>query len=187
MPRTIRLSASLLGLVLMTSGCFGPFQLTRRLYAWNAQAGDKWPREFMFLVLTWVPVYGVAVLGDAIVFNTIEFWTGKNPVDAPSGRRSAMPQVKRLVRGNAEVLLTYTPQESGSELRIQQFRSGRAAGSFHVQRRDGMTVGSDADGHVLFTARSSPDGSVVVRDVHGRSVAVYAAGASEQPTSTSRQ
>lgn len=34
----------------------------------------------MFIGLTIIPVYDICLLADAIVFNSIEFWTGNNPV-----------------------------------------------------------------------------------------------------------
>lgn len=71
---------------LFVSGCYGPFNLTRRLYTWNSESGKtKWEKEFLFLLLAWAPVYSLTVLGDALVFNAMEFWTGKNPVDPPEG------------------------------------------------------------------------------------------------------
>ena len=82
--RAFRFGAAVLALAVFASGCYGPFNLTRRLYRWNAQAGhDPWEREFIFLLLTWVPIYGIAITADTIAFNSMQFWTGKNPVDPP--------------------------------------------------------------------------------------------------------
>lgn len=73
--------ASLLILASMTTACYGPFNLTRNLWHWNGTFENKWGREGMYLVLTIVPVYPICVLGDALIFNSIEFWGGKNPID----------------------------------------------------------------------------------------------------------
>lgn len=174
LPQAIRAGA--LGLsLLLGAGCYGPFQLTRKLYQWNAQAGDKWPQEFMFLVLTWVPVYGVATLADAIVFNSIEFWTGNNPVEsAPS------PKTKHVARHADSAALTYIPLSEGGDLFIKQFQQGKAAGSLHVQKRQSMAVGLDEDGHVLLSAQTLADGSILVRDGHGKQMASYSADQVEQ-------
>ena len=51
---------------LLLSGCYGPFYLTRKVYHWNGQVGDKWVNEAVFLLLSWAPVYGFATLFDAI-------------------------------------------------------------------------------------------------------------------------
>ena len=174
MRHTERLTAGILALGLFASGCYGPFNLTRRLYQWNGQVGTtKWEREFIFILLAGAPVYGLTVVGDAVVFNSMEFWTGKNPVEPPSMKRSALPQTKRIARGSNEALLTYTPTAEGAQLLIEQFHRGQPAGSLRIQRRDGMTVGLDAEGKVLLTAHSSLDGGIVIRDRDGQQLASY--------------
>src|SRR3989338_189962 len=126
MQRSHRIGIGLLALALFVSGCYGPFNLTRRLYRWNGQVGTtKWEREFIFVLLAWLPIYGLSVLGDAVVFNSMEFWTGKNPVDPPSKTRSELPQIKRIVRGEQEAVLTYTTDAAGPHLRIEQFDRGQ--------------------------------------------------------------
>lgn len=170
MARSMRMAAGILALGLAAGGCYGPFNLTRRLYQWNGQIQGKWEKEFVFLILAYVPVYGLAVTADALIFNSMEFWTGNNPVDPPS-KTSALPKTKRIVRGDAEVVLTYRPIASSPELTIEQFHRGRPAGTLRLQRRGAMTVGMDAKGEVLLTARTQPDGTVVVSDAQGRPVA----------------
>ena len=69
------------------SGCFGRFELTRKVYKFNKEVSpDKWIQWLAFLLITIVPIYGVAVLFDAVVANSVEFWTGKNPVTADMQR-----------------------------------------------------------------------------------------------------
>lgn len=68
-----------------SSACFGSFNLTRKLWSWNKGVStEKFVRELVFLGLNIVPVYQVAGFIDVIVINSIEFWTGKNPVDMSS-------------------------------------------------------------------------------------------------------
>ena len=170
MRRSHRLISLALAASVLTSGCYGSFNLTRQVYHWNGQVGDKWPREFMFLVLTWVPVYGIAGLADAVVFNSIEFWNGKNPVEAPTAKQA---QTKRLVRGTDEIILAYSPISEGGQLYIDQYHQGRPATSLHIHRQGGLTVGNDADGHVLLTAQTLSDGSILIRDGNGKQMASY--------------
>jgi hypothetical protein len=76
-----RRAAAAGALALLASGCFGEFAATRALYKWNSEVSpNKWLRWLVFLVLAILPVYGLFVLADAIVINTIEFFSGKNPV-----------------------------------------------------------------------------------------------------------
>ena len=186
MRRTHRAGLGLLALALFASGCYGPFNLTRRLYQWNGQVGTtKWEREFMFILLAWAPVYGLTVLGDAVVFNSMEFWSGKNPVEPP--KQSALPQTKRIARGPDEALLTYAHTPSGAQLQVEQFRQGRPAGSLRLQRRAGVTVGLDERGRILLTAQSRPDGGIVVSDARGQQVASYSGDQVEQFLRSARQ
>jgi len=99
--------ASLLLLGSLSSGCYGPFNLTRNLHHWNGSIENKWGREGVFLVLAIIPVYGICMLGDAIIFNSIEFWGGENPIK-PSAMSTTgeMDQVAAVVGLQYEVITT---------------------------------------------------------------------------------
>lgn len=62
------------------TGCYGKFQLTRKVYEINGQVKDKFLRSATTWAFIIIPVYGVAALLDFVLFNTVEFWTGKNPI-----------------------------------------------------------------------------------------------------------
>ena len=65
---------------LATTGCFGRFEALRMVYDFNKDVHEnKWVVWVAFLVMS-VPIYGIATVADAIVFNSMEFWTGQNPV-----------------------------------------------------------------------------------------------------------
>lgn len=83
MNRSVKLVSIALVAVMLTlglGGCFGNFAATRKVYDFNKNFGDKWPNQLMFWVLNIVPVYYVASFADVVLFNTIEFWTGNNPM-----------------------------------------------------------------------------------------------------------
>jgi len=144
--------------VMLLSGCYGPFHLTRKVWDWNGQVSDnRWVVEGVFLVCAWLPVYGIATLADAVLFNSLEFWTGDNPM-APTA--DADPMTKKLVRGDNEIFLTYGPES----LRIDQARSGVAGPSLSIARHGEVTLARDGDGKLLFTAYTLPDGRLVVTD-----------------------
>ncbi len=77
-----RIKPTLIALVvaLLLSSCYGPFKLTRNLHDWNGSLGDEWVNSLVFYGLLVVPVYEVAAAIDVLILNTIEFWTGDNPV-----------------------------------------------------------------------------------------------------------
>ncbi|UCE84647.1 MAG: DUF3332 family protein [Deltaproteobacteria bacterium] len=71
-----------------TSACFGKFELTRKVYAYNQDVSeDKWVQWVAFLGLSIFPVYFFATLIDVLLGNSFEFWTGENPILAhgPNG------------------------------------------------------------------------------------------------------
>jgi hypothetical protein len=67
-------------------GCYGQFALTRKIYDWNGRATNN---KFANSVITWalivVPVYEVCALADFLVFNTVEVFSGRNPLAQEQG------------------------------------------------------------------------------------------------------
>lgn len=76
----VLLISSVLCSSILFSSCIGSFGLFNKLLSWNNTIGDKFVNELVFIALNIVPVYGVAMFADMIVLNTVEFWTGSNPV-----------------------------------------------------------------------------------------------------------
>lgn len=75
----IAIVAALCGSML-SSSCVGSFALTNKLLSWNRQVGDKFVNEIVFFAFWIVPVYEVSALADVLVINSIEFWSGDNPI-----------------------------------------------------------------------------------------------------------
>ena len=64
------------------SSCLGPNRLFNKLHDWNLSATEnRWANEGIFLVCNIVPVYHVCYFVDIVVLNSIEWWSGKNPMD----------------------------------------------------------------------------------------------------------
>lgn len=111
-----------------TSGCFGGFELTNLLYDWNDSFDGKFIKWLMFLVLAILPIYSIAILVDAIVFNSIEFWTGDNPVaskDLPDGYRVASRKLPEsdtvrheITQHGRRVAVLYTEKVNNRQLRL---------------------------------------------------------------------
>jgi hypothetical protein len=47
---------------------------------WNQSIGSKFVNELIFLACNIVPVYPICYTVDAVILNSVEFWTGNNPV-----------------------------------------------------------------------------------------------------------
>lgn len=80
MKRIIALLLISLASITTLSGCYGKFALTRKLYQVNSSVGDKFLRTGLTWVFVFFPAYEVSAIIDFIFFNTIEFWSGNNPV-----------------------------------------------------------------------------------------------------------
>lgn len=79
----IAVAAILLAGASMTfSSCIGSFQMTNRVLSWNRQVGNKFVNELVFFAFWIIPVYEVTSACDLLVINSIEFWSGKNPLSA---------------------------------------------------------------------------------------------------------
>ena len=63
-----------------TPSCIGSFALSNRLLNWNKNVGNKFLNELVFFAFWILPVYEVCGLADVVVLNSIEFWSGNNPV-----------------------------------------------------------------------------------------------------------
>ncbi|ANQ16310.1 DUF3332 domain-containing protein [Vibrio natriegens] len=62
------------------SGCVGSNAVTGYVMGFNLKAVDnRYARGGLNMLMA--PVYGVAIAADYIVFNSLEFWTGKNPLN----------------------------------------------------------------------------------------------------------
>ena len=98
---------------LLFSSCIGSFGLWNTLKNWNENTGNKFVNEIVFLAFHIIPVYEFAYLADIIVLNSIEFWTGSNPV-------AEVGNVKTIKGENGEYLVQtnengYTIIKKGEE------------------------------------------------------------------------
>ncbi|MDK2973282.1 MAG: hypothetical protein PWP23_3037 [Candidatus Sumerlaeota bacterium] len=59
------------------TACYGKFPLTKAVYRFNGNVSEnRWVQSLLMWGFIILPVYNLAMLGDAIIFNLIEFWTG---------------------------------------------------------------------------------------------------------------
>jgi hypothetical protein len=148
----------------VTTACFGPFNLTRNVYHWNSgikgsgEVSDKWMKEFVFFGMIIIPVYMFATLLDAFIFNSIQFWTGDNPVKGTDAGGDGATRVVRL--GG----ITVTMAESDRGTTVIYERNGI------VERR--ATIETNATGYrlidetgvLLAEAEKGRDGGVTLLD-----------------------
>ena len=79
MKKSIAKIVALSVVAVALSGCVGSNAVTRYLVKFNLKAVDnRYARGGLNLLLA--PVYGLTVAADYLVINSLEFWTGKNPI-----------------------------------------------------------------------------------------------------------
>ncbi len=102
--RLITLVAFLLITSVVSNSCYGPFNLTSKLYSWNGDIGSKWSNSAVFFAFWVIPVYETTVFLDAVLFNAIEFWGGNNPISMSEGDK----EIQIVRSGDKEYLITAT-------------------------------------------------------------------------------
>lgn len=144
--RRLGAGAIVISFLATTSGCFGGFNLTRKVYNFNRTVSDnKWIQELVFLGLVIVPVYTIATIIDAIFLNSIEFWTGDNPVNA-----SSAPTTRVVERGDTRIVQTMTAAQDRKTMILEEFRAGELVKT--------TTMRHDAGAPAISTEVRYPDG-----------------------------
>ena len=81
MKKFIVLSLSGLMLIGVTfqTACVGSFKLTNGYWSWVNGLGNKWVNWLVYLVTAWI-AQPISLWVDAVILNSIEFWSGSNPM-----------------------------------------------------------------------------------------------------------
>ena len=156
----VQIVSSVLVVVLLLTafGCYGSFNLTTKVHKINGGFGDQWVNELGFLILCIVPVYELAVIIDAVILNSIEFWTGKNPV-------SASNETQTIDLGNGKLVINSVDKT----YEMKQTINGEEQ-TVRIECKDGETIARDESGIVLARSLRTGDGSVQIYDGSGKLV-----------------
>lgn len=172
----IKTMVSLLVAATLMSSCVGSFALFNKLAQWNKHATkSKFINEIIFLVIS--PAYAFCGAADTLVLNSIEFWTGDNPVANRVGKvrnikgdDGLMYAVKYLENGyeitkpDGQVYyFTYNKQENtwymnaeGKEQKVIQFNGN---GSVKAFLNNGLTVDVTPDASGLLEVQQAQAGT----------------------------
>lgn len=132
--------------IMGTVGCTGPFKLTKKVHDWHRSQQDKWADELLFLGCVIFQVYTVCTLGDAIIFNSIEFWDGENPISSVT---------------NGDESVKMTKNDDGSIL-VEGDN-----GSFVLKKSRYGVSAYDTEGNLLYISHTGEDNSIRVYDAAG--------------------
>lgn len=164
-------SAVLAGFMLSSTGCYGPFNLTRNVYHWNSgvkgsgEVNDKWMKEFVFFGMIVIPVYMFSTLLDAFIFNSIQFWSGENPVKVSQDEDGHIREVQ-LGKLTASVKWA----EDGKSAHVTYAREGQLVKQVTIECDGGQMRLRDQKGMTVIMSVTADDGSLGFLDHKGRMV-----------------
>lgn len=121
----------------LLSSCVGSFGLHSKLVNWNQSIGNKFVNELVYLACNIIPVYGVCYLADAVVINSIEFWSGSNPM-------ASVGDIKKVKGENGDYLVKtlengYSITKEGENLSMELVYN-KEANTWNVVA-DGVSTG----------------------------------------------
>ncbi len=142
---SFKVAALLLAGSVLTTSCIGSFSLFNKYEKWQCNmTKHKIVNGIVGFILQPI-VAPICLVVDAIVLNTIEFWSGNNPVQAST----------QTVRGADGKLYTINATEQGYEVKdadqvVALFR--------HNQENDSWSIEQNGEQRELF--RFAPDGTI---------------------------
>jgi len=146
----------LLALAPLTVSCYGRFPLTKAVYKFNGEVTDnKWVHSILMWIFVILPVYSLATLGDAIILNLIEFWTG-DTIDLGS----------TTTKDGSTVSLA--PSEDGREAVLTVTKDEKVvAVQRYVRQADGTIDVLDAQGRLIGGVQPTAAGGFDLTDASG--------------------
>ena len=144
--RHLKVSAVLLAATLLTSSCVGSFALFNKLAGWNKQATDnKFLNELIFILIS--PAYAVCTFADVLVINSIEFWTGSNPMAQRVGETQEI---------TGKETNSWSKEEKG---KIEELFRINDDGTIQARLQDGRSITVTPDAAGLYEARMATAGA----------------------------
>jgi len=147
MTKQLLAAAMLAALAIGNTACIGSFALTSEVRKFNMQASpEPWPREGVFVLLYVVPVYPFAGAIDLLIVNSIEFWTGTNPI-SNKGAAVTVAQAgdtHREVADDGTVVLSTLRADGSIDVEVTA-PDGRTS-FFNLQDTGDALVARDAEG-----------------------------------------
>ena len=159
----MRMNKSLIAVLLLSSSilcssCIGSFKLWNGLKEWNQGLGNKFVNELVFIALNIVPVYEIAYFADVVVFNSIEFWTGANPI--------ASNETKEVKGENGSYLIATT--ENGYTITNQE--DNQSLDLVYNQENKSWSAVTESENFEL--VKMNEDGTATINMQNGTSMTV---------------
>lgn len=152
---------------LTLTSCIGSFSLTNKVLGWNNSVGNKFVNELVFIAFWVLPVYEVTAIADLLVLNSIEFWSGSNPVACGT---------KAIDTENGRYLVKC----DGKGYDIVNETSGETVRLDFIEEDNAWAINVDGEEHVFMTFVDdthvnmvNPDGGFTTVELSERGVLAY--------------
>jgi len=152
---SLRVAVGLLAGSFLFSSCIGSFSLFNKYTAWQKDmTSNKYVNAIVGFILMPI-VGGVTLVVDAIVLNSIEFWSGDNPVESNVGKT-------RNVMGQDGLMYAVTTLKNGYEVKKP---SGEVILFTYNKKDNSWSMSQDGITKEIF--RFSDDGKAIKTVVNG--------------------
>lgn len=132
------------GAAFMLNSCLGSYAAFNNLRSWNQSvSNNKFVNNLLFWGMWIVPVYPIFILGDSIIFNVIEFWSGSNPIAMNDGEI----ETQTITKDGNTYLMTATKNHFNIEV-IAGVNKGDAVKLFYIPEESSWNT-TDKDGKVI--------------------------------------
>lgn len=127
------------GMVVL-SGCYGKNACFNKLHDWNGTLGNKWLNSIVHFFLNVFPVYMICLgLVDGLVLNTVEFWTGSNPL------ASGDSYYEKDAQGNEIAAV----KNADGSMSVEMTTAKGEKATMTLQRDENVVRALDAEGNVV--------------------------------------
>jgi hypothetical protein len=100
LPVAVTMTAS----ILLSTGCMGHMGVTQKVKKGNLSVTEhRWGREGVFVGFQVFWVYRISALLDLVVFNSIEFWSGENPITKQSALVNIPQETLEKIFGEKDI------------------------------------------------------------------------------------
>jgi hypothetical protein len=157
---SFKVAAVLVAGTLVCSSCIGSFGLFNKYEKWQCNmTSNKYVNGIVGLILQPI-VGGICLTVDALVLNTIEFWTGDNPVASNTTQK---------VMGQDGLYYAVTTTKQGYEVKAP---SGEVTRFIHNDKNDSWSMEQNGVTKEIF--RFNADGTIQATLQNGQTLTVGA-------------
>lgn len=151
--KTLKSLTLLMAGTMAVSSCIGSFGLFNKVLDWNKQAtGNKFLNWLIFIVIS--PAYVLCGVADMIVINSIEFWSGTNPLAENIGKTEN-------IMGSDGKLYAVTTLEDGYEVKAPD---GKIVNFKHNAEDDSWTMIQDGKTTKLLRIKDKETAEIYLKD-----------------------